>query len=63
MNIPAAAAVVYGYASNPAYWPGYGAAAAAATAFCFEYKKQTCYFSEFYIIFEKKYWKNRRESE
>lgn len=37
----AAAAVVYGYASNPAYCPGYGAAAAAATAFCCKLKRKT----------------------
>lgn len=36
----AAAAVVYGYASNPAYCPGYGAAAAAATAFCYKFNKK-----------------------
>lgn len=28
------AALVYGYASNPGYCPGYGDAAAAAAAFC-----------------------------
>lgn len=45
----AAAAVVYGYASNPAYCPGYGAAAAAATAFCFNFDEIKDFFINFHV--------------